>query len=257
MILRRVIKHFRHQEWTAIFLDFLIVVVGVFVGLQVSNWNAARVDRADEIIFLGALHQDVVEAERISKRILNMRLARFNDLEEAVDILFERTPWRELSNKECNGIGNSHVAGIIWTDLPSLSGLRDAGRTGIIRDDVLVQNLATLMQRQDAMDKIIEAVKVVTVDLPRAHPDLFKITPVKIPLGTEIGQTEYYTAFVCDGKKLQQNRAAMNALAVNIEAYDGVVNLVGVKPWAEQINAVHERLDKILGLTHTNEEQTP
>jgi hypothetical protein len=28
MILRRVIKHFRNQEWTAIFLDFLIVVIG-------------------------------------------------------------------------------------------------------------------------------------------------------------------------------------------------------------------------------------
>ncbi|PHS27398.1 MAG: hypothetical protein COA84_04290 [Robiginitomaculum sp.] len=47
MILRRVIKHFREQEWTAIFLDFLIVVVGVFVGLQVQNWNERRGDRAE------------------------------------------------------------------------------------------------------------------------------------------------------------------------------------------------------------------
>ena len=44
MILRRVIKHFREQEWTAIALDFLIVVLGVFVGLQVQNWNEARLD---------------------------------------------------------------------------------------------------------------------------------------------------------------------------------------------------------------------
>ncbi len=47
MILRRVIKHFRNQEWTAIFLDFLIVVVGVFVGLQVQNWNERRGDREE------------------------------------------------------------------------------------------------------------------------------------------------------------------------------------------------------------------
>jgi len=44
MILRRVIAHFRKQEWTAIFLDFVIVVAGVFVGLQVNNWNAAQAD---------------------------------------------------------------------------------------------------------------------------------------------------------------------------------------------------------------------
>ncbi|GJL91338.1 hypothetical protein [Hyphococcus sp.] len=45
MILRRVIAHFRKQEWTAIALDFVIVVVGVFVGIQVSNWNGARIDQ--------------------------------------------------------------------------------------------------------------------------------------------------------------------------------------------------------------------
>lgn len=44
MILRRVISHVRNQEWTAIGIDFLIVVLGVFVGIQVSNWNEARVD---------------------------------------------------------------------------------------------------------------------------------------------------------------------------------------------------------------------
>ncbi len=42
MILRRVIAHFRRQEWTAIGIDFVIVVLGVFVGIQVSNWNTAR-----------------------------------------------------------------------------------------------------------------------------------------------------------------------------------------------------------------------
>ncbi|HPE32715.1 MAG TPA: hypothetical protein PLV61_16095 [Parvularculaceae bacterium] len=44
MILRRVIEHVRKQHWTAVFLDFVIVVVGVFIGIQVSNWNAAQMD---------------------------------------------------------------------------------------------------------------------------------------------------------------------------------------------------------------------
>lgn len=45
MLLRRVIQHVRSQEWTAVGIDFVIVVVGVFIGIQVSNWNQARVDR--------------------------------------------------------------------------------------------------------------------------------------------------------------------------------------------------------------------
>jgi hypothetical protein len=45
MILRRIIAHFRKQEWTAIGIDFVIVVVGVFVGIQVANWNSEQADR--------------------------------------------------------------------------------------------------------------------------------------------------------------------------------------------------------------------
>lgn len=37
MLLRRVISHVRKQEWTAIGIDFVIVVVGVFVGIQVQK----------------------------------------------------------------------------------------------------------------------------------------------------------------------------------------------------------------------------
>jgi len=59
MILRRVIAHFRKQEWTAIAIDFLIVVVGVFVGLQVSNWNEARAEQRAEIGYLGAMEEDI------------------------------------------------------------------------------------------------------------------------------------------------------------------------------------------------------
>lgn len=45
MLLRRVLKHVKEQHWTAIGIDFLIVVLGVFVGIQVSNWNEARIER--------------------------------------------------------------------------------------------------------------------------------------------------------------------------------------------------------------------
>jgi hypothetical protein len=45
MILRRVIAHFRRQEWTAIAIDFVIVVAGVFVGIQVANWNQREADQ--------------------------------------------------------------------------------------------------------------------------------------------------------------------------------------------------------------------
>lgn len=52
MIPRRLYGHIRQHNWFAVAIDFLIVVVGVFVGVQVSNWNDASKDsrRTDHVI---------------------------------------------------------------------------------------------------------------------------------------------------------------------------------------------------------------
>jgi len=42
MLLRRITKHVKDQNWFAVFIDFIIVVVGVFIGIQVANWNEER-----------------------------------------------------------------------------------------------------------------------------------------------------------------------------------------------------------------------
>lgn len=46
MILRRLTENLRAQNWTAITLEFLIVVIGVFLGTQVANWNQQRLEKA-------------------------------------------------------------------------------------------------------------------------------------------------------------------------------------------------------------------
>lgn len=46
MLLRHMTKHVNDQNWFAVGLDFVIVVVGVFFGIQIGNWNEARQDQA-------------------------------------------------------------------------------------------------------------------------------------------------------------------------------------------------------------------
>lgn len=59
MLLRRVIEHVRKQQWTAIGIDFVIVVVGVFIGMQVANWNEERVDQQRAHSYLERIHADL------------------------------------------------------------------------------------------------------------------------------------------------------------------------------------------------------
>jgi hypothetical protein len=79
MLLRRVIQHLRKQEWTAIAIDFVIVVVGVFVGLQVSNWNEAR-----------------VEGERSREYMSRIRAELVADISE---LERHRDFWRQVANE--------------------------------------------------------------------------------------------------------------------------------------------------------------
>ena len=58
MILRRLATAFRKQDWFTVCVEILIVVLGVFIGLQVNNWNEARSDRADARVALERLEQD-------------------------------------------------------------------------------------------------------------------------------------------------------------------------------------------------------
>jgi hypothetical protein len=46
MIFKRAVAKLRAQDWMAIVIEIVIVVIGVFIGTQVSNWNNARIERA-------------------------------------------------------------------------------------------------------------------------------------------------------------------------------------------------------------------
>lgn len=45
-MLKRIARHVRAQDWNAIMIEFMIVTAGVLMGIQVSNWNGDRLDRA-------------------------------------------------------------------------------------------------------------------------------------------------------------------------------------------------------------------
>ena len=59
MILRRLAEAIREQNWFTVFIEFLIVVAGIFVGLQVDDWNQARSREARSDRVIEAIRKDV------------------------------------------------------------------------------------------------------------------------------------------------------------------------------------------------------
>jgi hypothetical protein len=59
MLLRRITQHVKDQNWFAVSIDFVIVVVGVFIGIQVANWNDVQNDKAGLAASLERLDKEV------------------------------------------------------------------------------------------------------------------------------------------------------------------------------------------------------
>jgi len=59
MRLRSLTKHIREQNWFAVLLDFFIVVAGILIAFQITNWNEARQDRLTERDYLERLSTDL------------------------------------------------------------------------------------------------------------------------------------------------------------------------------------------------------
>lgn len=70
MIPRRVYEHVKAHNWFAVGVDLAIVVLGVFLGIQVSNWNAARVDARAAATYLediaADINADLTEISRVA-----------------------------------------------------------------------------------------------------------------------------------------------------------------------------------------------
>ncbi len=59
MILRRLAQNLKQQNWTAIWIEFILLVSGVFLGIQVANWNESRKESIQELADLKNLAQDI------------------------------------------------------------------------------------------------------------------------------------------------------------------------------------------------------
>ena len=59
MIFRRFLQRFRQQQWGAIATELVIVIIGVFIGIQVSNWNEERATARQAVVFTARLTDDL------------------------------------------------------------------------------------------------------------------------------------------------------------------------------------------------------
>jgi len=163
LLLRRVTRHVKDQNWFAVGLDFLIVVIGVFIGLQAANWNEARTDALREKEILADLLEDL-QADQGSLSS-SLQLATLGI--DAGNMLLMGAGFEPVQSVSFPGQSSAFISNVIEVELPSqpteairgelwkhatirlypshndatIESLIAAGNSSIIKNESLVQDL--------------------------------------------------------------------------------------------------------------------
>jgi len=87
-VVRRIREHVAGHNWFAVVVDLIIVIIGVFIGMQVSNWNAARLERGEANAYRAQIIEDLTaNEEELAERSRYYRRVRAHALAalEALD----------------------------------------------------------------------------------------------------------------------------------------------------------------------------
>ena len=134
-------KHVRDQNWFAVFLDFLIVVIGVFIGIQVANWNGARLEAQQESRLIQRLAVDFERIAADAQRSYDFhqdQVAKFNTLLNSLRA-------GSLAGEDRQAVDRALSAGIVLQTSADRSGtfaeLLSSGRAYLLKDKALLNEL--------------------------------------------------------------------------------------------------------------------
>lgn len=221
MILRRISESVISQNWFAVAVEFVIVVVGVFMGLQVQDWNEARKARIEEAGLLSRLHVETRELLDTQREELMDLRERAGVLTGVNPVLFSQEPLRVISDLECARIAASHVFRRPPDELPVLDEMLSTGRFDLLQDENIKEHLRDyVLFRGRARAYYAEA----TNELFRLHsrfPDLIAIGRVPMGAGYVAGWKRlsgegFRWRPVCDGEKMRASQAFLNEYVDNL-----------------------------------------
>ena len=130
MVVHRIRDHVRAHHWFATGVDLIIVILGVFIGIEAANWNASRQDRQAEQRYyeqiIGDLDSDL-QTSRDAKRFAN-------ENDEAADFVLAALANESAARRDPAQLAKSIVfAGYLFFPLPSRPTYDELISTGNLR----------------------------------------------------------------------------------------------------------------------------
>lgn len=250
MLLRSITKHVKDQNWFAVALDFFIVVVGILIAFQITNWNEERAERTLEAEYTQRLHREVLDLETVRKKLVEERRQSLAKLRSATKKLMT-SDIDSLSPTECFWLIYNPKATNPTDDLPLIIELLSSGRFSIFTnknlEKALGDYLITRSRARDSRQGIVEG----KPNLDEKYPQFHQIrSSIISAFEAEIMTDEVLAdqTIICDEDGMRSSQTYLNDLA-HLEAlfYYHIRDNENV---SAALARLHSALDEILTVDH-------
>lgn len=186
MILRRISKHVKDQNWFAVGLDFFIVVTGILIAFQITNWSEAQKADVLEREYLERLREDIALSAEQARESIDSQENKLASQRILLQALSTCTLNDDIRPDVVDGIFR-----IAQFEPPSLrrgviDELQSTGRMGIITNISLRQDLTEILATQESYSDVLDYI-VERFSSQAAYIDARRV--IYLPEGEKYGPT--------------------------------------------------------------------
>ncbi|MEE2525933.1 hypothetical protein V0U79_06110 [Hyphobacterium sp. HN65] len=249
MILARLTRAIREQNWFAVVLEFVIVVAGVLLAFQISQLAERRAERAYARDALARIENEVRIIMSVRDMVRPRLETQLQGLIEARPIITGNVEADTLTPQQCAAIANSNQMHAAPDEIPSLHEMVDSGALASIDNPALRQAVTDFASKQATVRDWIRQQAVEIDDLTELFPDLIWFVLVEAPEDDD----GWNRRSVCDLEAMRNSRAFRAHLMRNYAMVRSSESFV-YDFLDEAFNDLHTAIDAELGIIHEEEE---
>jgi len=140
--MRRIAERLKHHRWLDVAIDFVVVVVGILLALQLNLWAESRKDQALETVYLRRLIEDLNIEQKSMEAAEGFARARI----EAVRVLDRLVADPSVATEDPGKVPWA-VETASWRSFPQINAfvyheLQSTGRLALLRSERLRRSLS-------------------------------------------------------------------------------------------------------------------
>jgi hypothetical protein len=251
MLLRTLTQHVKDQNWFAVGLDFFIVVLGVFIGLQVQQWANDQERQKREATYLERLHEEVLRTGELREENVARRVKTLMDLKTAHGFLFSKRDHDDFVPSTCLALALANIMTKVTADLPTVAELLSAGQLDTLGSAEVRSSVVRLIQMTDRGNQALDGMTEGVTPLYQRYPDLIQLS------GNADSNSSDFDIYgpTCDVEAMRENRSFLNDFVDIHLRYASYVAIIESE--SEELGRLHATLDRALGIEHASETEAP